>query len=197
MTYLGDLGMPVAYTYTAAHAPNRVPQLLGNAVAVSALQWLTDTRDPIPSGHGYVHGSMFFGPFFRGHGERPMTWDHMREVARLSYGDPDALDPYSGYRAKAVAAFFHTKHSVMKDTLPADDFIFPYSGVPLEGDLSLSDEIFAALHLWQPDLFESFQAPSILPKPKPYEDLLEASLALVPLLYSSSKIFTPSCIGMT
>ena len=92
---------------------------------VPALQWLTDTRDPIPSGHGYVHGSMFFGPFFRGQGERPMTWEHMREIARLSYGDPDALDPYSGYRAKAVAAFFHTKHSVMKDTLPADDFIFP------------------------------------------------------------------------
>jgi O-antigen/teichoic acid export membrane protein len=40
MAYLGDLGMPVAYTYTAARAPERVPQLLGNAVAASALQWL-------------------------------------------------------------------------------------------------------------------------------------------------------------
>ena len=29
---------------------------------VSALQWLTDTRDPIPRGHGYVHGVMLLRP---------------------------------------------------------------------------------------------------------------------------------------
>ena len=92
---------------------------------VPALQWMTDTRDPIPSGHGYVHGSMYFGPFFRGQGERPMTWEHMRGIAQRVYGDPDALDPYSGYKAKASPGFFHIKHSVMKDCLSADDFIFP------------------------------------------------------------------------
>jgi O-antigen/teichoic acid export membrane protein len=40
LTYLGDLGMPVAYTYTAAHNPNRIRQLLGNALIASAMQWL-------------------------------------------------------------------------------------------------------------------------------------------------------------
>jgi aldehyde:ferredoxin oxidoreductase len=68
---------------------------------------------------------MYFGPFFRGQGERPMTWEHMRGIAQHSYGDPDSLDPYGGYKGKAAAAFFHIKHSVMKDCLSADDFIFP------------------------------------------------------------------------
>jgi aldehyde:ferredoxin oxidoreductase len=89
---------------------------------VSALQWATDTRDPIPSGHGYVQNVMNYGPL---RGRRPITWDHMRGIAARIYGDPDAVDPYSGYKAKAYPAFYHTKRSVMKDCLPADDFRFP------------------------------------------------------------------------
>ena len=107
---------------------------LGNKIVfpfwlVPALQWLTDTRDPIPSGHGYVHGVMYCGPL-SGRGlastdENPITWDHMRGISERVYGDPDSLDPYSGYKAKAYPGFFHTKRSVMKDCLPADDFVFP------------------------------------------------------------------------
>jgi aldehyde:ferredoxin oxidoreductase len=89
---------------------------------VSALQWATDTRDPIPSGHGYVQNVMNYGPL---RGRRPITWDHMRDIAARIYGDPDAVDPHSGYKAKAYPAFYHTKRSVMKDCLPADDFRFP------------------------------------------------------------------------
>jgi aldehyde:ferredoxin oxidoreductase len=90
---------------------------------VSALQWATDTRDPIPSGHGYVQDCMYYGPFSsRIEG---MSWDDMRGIAARIYRDPDALDPYSGYKAKAYPGFFHTKRSIIKDTLPADDFRFP------------------------------------------------------------------------
>ena len=95
---------------------------------VSALQWLTDTRDPIPSGHGYVHSVALYRDMYKPPEQQPadaVTWDHMREIARRVYGNPDSFDPYSGYRAKAYPAFFHTKHSVMKDCLPVDDFVFP------------------------------------------------------------------------
>lgn len=90
---------------------------------VSALQWATDTRDPIPSGHGYVQEAMSNGPFGRRNPD--ISWDDMRAIAARVYGDPAALDPHSGYQAKAYPAFFHTKRSVMKDCLPADDFRFP------------------------------------------------------------------------
>ena len=95
---------------------------------VTALQWLTDTRDPIPSGHGYPHGVMRSGPFGE-HGsselENPITWEHMRGIAQRIYRDPDALDPYSSYKAKAYPAYYHTKRSVIKDCLPVGDFVFP------------------------------------------------------------------------
>lgn len=91
---------------------------------VSALQWSTDTRDPIPSGHGYVQESMRNSPF--SNRIEGITWDDMRGIAARIYGDPDALDPYSGYKAKAYPAFYHTKRSVIKDCVPADDFRFPY-----------------------------------------------------------------------
>ena len=95
---------------------------------VAALQWSTDTRDPIPSGHGYVARAMLAGPFnqvLHPNVEPAITWDHMRGIARHVYHDPDALDPLSGYRGRAYPAYYHTKRSVMKDCLPVDDFVFP------------------------------------------------------------------------
>jgi len=95
---------------------------------VTALQWLTDTRDPIPSGHGYCHGVMRGGPWGE-HGApdrpNPITWDHMRAIASRIYRDAAALDPYSGYEAKAYPAFYHTRRSVIKDSVPVGDFVFP------------------------------------------------------------------------
>ena len=90
---------------------------------VSALQWATDTRDPIPSGHGYVQDCMYYGPFSQR--IEGMSWEDMRGIAARIYRDPAALDPHSGYKAKAYPGFFHTKRSIIKDTLPADDFRFP------------------------------------------------------------------------
>lgn len=104
---------------------------------VSALQWLTDTRDPIPSGHGYVHAVALYREMYKPPEQRSpnaVTWDHMREIARRVYGNPDSFDPYSGYKAKAYPAWFHTKHSVMKDCLPVDDFVFPLLVSPRTAD---------------------------------------------------------------
>ena len=95
---------------------------------VPALQWLTDTRDPIPSGHGYVHMVALYRSMYTPPEEQEandVTWDHMRAIATRVYGDADSFDPYSGYRAKAYPAFFHTRRSVVKDCLPVDDFVFP------------------------------------------------------------------------
>jgi aldehyde:ferredoxin oxidoreductase len=89
---------------------------------VSALQWATDTRDPIPSGHGYVQNVMNYSPLGKW---SSITWEQMRAIAARIYGDPDAVDPHSGYQAKAYPAFYHTRRSVIKDCLPADDFRFP------------------------------------------------------------------------
>jgi aldehyde:ferredoxin oxidoreductase len=94
---------------------------------VSALQWSTDTRDPIPSDHSGTWYVMNFGPLNSyGPADRPITWDHVRGISRRLYGDADALDPHGGYKAKAFQGFYHaSRRSVMKDTLPADDFVFP------------------------------------------------------------------------
>lgn len=102
---------------------------------VSALQWLTDTRDPIPSGHGYVEGVMYRGPVdIRPGADSGITWDHMRAIAAKIYGDPDSLDPYSGYKAKAFPGYYHMQRSVIKDCLPTDDRVFPLIISPNQPD---------------------------------------------------------------
>jgi aldehyde:ferredoxin oxidoreductase len=95
---------------------------------VSALQWATDTRDPYSSSHGYVQNVMRWGPIPDMLANRPITgpdWDDMKAISARVYGTPDALDPESGYRGKAVAAWYHDLRSVMKDSLPTDDQVFP------------------------------------------------------------------------
>ena len=104
---------------------------------VAALQWATDTRDPIPSGHGYVESAMHNGPFrrvLRPEADAPISWEQMRGIAQRIYGDPAALDPMGEYGGKAAAARYHTARSVMKDCLPVDDFVFPMIYSPTTPD---------------------------------------------------------------
>ena len=89
---------------------------------VSALQWLSDTRDPFNSGHGYLWAA---SAAERAAGletdtERAAALDRIRAVGQRVYGSPDAVDPYSGYNGKAHPGHFQTVRSVMKDCLPAD-----------------------------------------------------------------------------
>jgi len=56
----------------AGTIPSRFPFWL-----VTALQWLTDTRDPIPSGHGYVHAVALYRTMYMPEDKRPpnaITW---------------------------------------------------------------------------------------------------------------------------
>ncbi|MFO7697929.1 MAG: aldehyde ferredoxin oxidoreductase N-terminal domain-containing protein [Anaerolineae bacterium] len=92
---------------------------------VSALQWCTDTRDPYSSSHGYVQNVMRWSPFGDHRGEPPISWEQMKGISRTIYGTTDGLDPHSGYGGKAFPAFYHDRRSVMKDSLPSDDQVFP------------------------------------------------------------------------
>jgi aldehyde:ferredoxin oxidoreductase len=94
---------------------------------VAALHWMMDTRDPASSTHGYVQNVMHHSPFGRrwARAENPMTWDDMRGIGKRVYGRADTLDPLSDYEGKAVPAVYHAIRSIMKDSLPTDDQIFP------------------------------------------------------------------------
>ena len=92
---------------------------------VSALQWSTDTRDPFSSTHGYVQNIMRWAPLAQRPRRTGITWDHIRGISERAYGDPAALDPHSGYEGKAYPAYYHLKRSVMKDSVPTDDQVFP------------------------------------------------------------------------
>jgi aldehyde:ferredoxin oxidoreductase len=89
---------------------------------VSALQWLSDTRDPFNSGHGYLWaaGAAERAARLDSGAEREATLDRIRAIGQHVYGTPDAVDPCSGYKGKAYPGYYQTIRSVIKDCLPAD-----------------------------------------------------------------------------
>ena len=92
-----------------------------------ALQWMIDVRDPVSSGHGYLHTTEPIRNtlWLRPESEWPAAIEQARGVGERAYGDADALDPYGGYRMKAFPAYFHTVRSAIKDCVPVDDMVFP------------------------------------------------------------------------
>jgi aldehyde:ferredoxin oxidoreductase len=92
-----------------------------------ALQWLSDVRDPISSGHGYLHTTEPIRNTLKQRPEEewPAAVEQALAAGERAYGDADALSPYSGYNAKAYPAYFHTIRSVIKDCVPVDDMVFP------------------------------------------------------------------------
>lgn len=89
---------------------------------VSALQWLSDTRDPFNSGHGYLWAASAAESAARleSDTERQAALDRIRALGQRVYGSPDAVDPCSGYNGKAYPGYYQTLRSVMKDCLPID-----------------------------------------------------------------------------
>jgi aldehyde:ferredoxin oxidoreductase len=89
---------------------------------VSALQWLSDTRDPFNSGHGYLWAASAAerAAQLTSNTEREAALDRIRALGQCIYGSADAVDPYSGYGSKAYPGYYQTLCSVMKDCLPAD-----------------------------------------------------------------------------
>jgi aldehyde:ferredoxin oxidoreductase len=90
---------------------------------VSALQWAVDTRDPISSGHGYGQNIMGWSRICSpDHG---LDWDRIMDVSSRVYGTRRSADPLGGYEAKAFPAWWEGVRSVMKDSLPVGDQVFP------------------------------------------------------------------------
>ena len=96
---------------------------------VPVLQWMTDTRDPIPSGHDYVWKMMDAAPLDPNHVPSPEDderWRKLRALGERLYSDSAATDPYGGYQAKGKAGYYHIRRSVIKDCLSGDDFVLPW-----------------------------------------------------------------------
>ncbi len=90
---------------------------------VSAIQWAVDTRDPISSGHGYVQNLM--GWCLENSPVHGIPWEDIIRIGTKVYGSPSSVDPAGGYEGKAFPAYWHGHRSVMKDSLPVDDQVFP------------------------------------------------------------------------
>jgi aldehyde:ferredoxin oxidoreductase len=94
---------------------------------VSALQWMSDTRDPFDSGHGslWVRHASAEVAAASDDAEREAALERLRAVAERVYGTPDVADPYSGYSGKAIIGHYHSLRPIVKDCVPVDDLRFP------------------------------------------------------------------------
>ena len=92
----------------------------------SALQWMSDTRDPFSTGHGslWPNGATTMAARLEGV-EREAALKRIRDVGARVYGTPDAGDPFSGYLGKAAVGYYHAIRPIVKDTVPVDDLSFP------------------------------------------------------------------------
>jgi len=89
---------------------------------VPALQWAVDVRDPFSSSHEYTTLAMLWSPFLS---EKSLSWEVIKSVGRRVYGTEKAVDPESDYEGKEYPAVWHGHRSVMKDSIPLDDVVFP------------------------------------------------------------------------
>ena len=108
----------------ANHWDGRGPR--GNRIVypfwlASALLWMAETRDPMGSTHGYVQNMMRVSPF----GVGTLTWAELQEIGQRIYGRREAMDPLSDYEGKAEPALWHARRSLIKDSLPLCDRVFP------------------------------------------------------------------------
>jgi aldehyde:ferredoxin oxidoreductase len=89
---------------------------------VSALQWLSDTRDPFNSGHGYLwaDSAADCAAGLDTDAERAAALDRILAIGQRVYHSPDAVDPYSGYDGKAYPGYYQNLRSVIKDCVPVD-----------------------------------------------------------------------------
>jgi aldehyde:ferredoxin oxidoreductase len=93
----------------------------------SALQWMSDTRDPFSTGHGSLWPAWAAEQTAKqGSGaDLAAALGQIRAISERVYQSPEAADPLSGYAGKAHIGFFHTVRPVIKDCVPVDDLVFP------------------------------------------------------------------------
>jgi aldehyde:ferredoxin oxidoreductase len=90
---------------------------------VSALQWAVSTRDPMSNGHGYAQNVTRWSPIDGA--SEALDWETLADVGARVYGTRQAVHPESGYEAKAYPAVWHSRRSIIKDSVPVDDQLFP------------------------------------------------------------------------
>lgn len=104
---------------------------------VSALQWFTDTRDPFSSGHGYSQNLTRWSKAF--------SWEKLASIGERLYGFKKSVDPNHPYEYMAQPAIWHQDESVIKDSLPLCDQVWPryystrsedgYAKIKFKGDV--------------------------------------------------------------
>jgi aldehyde:ferredoxin oxidoreductase len=94
---------------------------------VSVLQWLSDTRDPFSSGHGYLWAADVAdrAAALDSEAERSALLDQLAALGQRVYRSPEAVDPHAGYGGKAYPGYYQTVRAVIKDCLPVDGH-FPF-----------------------------------------------------------------------
>ncbi len=115
----------------------------------AAIQWATDTRDPLNSGHGYVQNFTWWS--------KVRSWKDLMRIAEIVYGSKKAADPYAGYEFKAEPAIWHQHESILKDSLLLCDQAWPrvydlhtddhYARVTIPGHGRIDGKFFEA-HLF-------------------------------------------------
>jgi aldehyde:ferredoxin oxidoreductase len=94
---------------------------------VSALQWMSDTRDPFDSGHAslWPDGANRSALALESDEAREAALERIRAVGHHVYGSAEATDPHGGYGGKALMGHFHTVRPAILDCVPVDDMRFP------------------------------------------------------------------------
>jgi len=75
------------------------------------------------SGHGYAQNIMGWAAFKQIEGGP--TWEDIIAIGKRVYGTEAALDPRSGYKDKAIPAIWHGHRTILKDSAPVCDNMFP------------------------------------------------------------------------
>lgn len=88
---------------------------------VSALNWATDTRDPMVFGYAQE--------LIRNwkHGNGPLSMQKVRKVGKRLYGSEQAVAPDSGYECKAQPTIWHENNDCVKDSLAVCSLNFPFT----------------------------------------------------------------------
>jgi aldehyde:ferredoxin oxidoreductase len=109
---------------------------------VSALTWITDSRDPLV--HGYASRITSLWSRF----ENPSTRKQMLEISRRVYGSEKAVDPESGYEWKAQPTIWNQNRDAVKDSLVICDVIYPLHFTPRTesgyGDTTVEARLFSS-----------------------------------------------------
>jgi hypothetical protein len=93
----------------------------------SALQWLSDTRDPFSTGHGSLWPAFAASKVveLESGADQAAALENIRAISERVYGTPEAAGPFSSYEGAALVGFYHTVRPVIKDCVPVDDMVFP------------------------------------------------------------------------